>query len=89
MKVDYHFTIFFCRILFPFLSNEDKNLSQHGHSRIDGNNSSDPEDYLSIESGTDIHTGMQILILALKESRYLFTLYLVMESDNYYIVFNC
>jgi len=45
--------MFYCfRILFPFLSDEDKSLSRHGHSRTADGSSSDPDDYLSIESGT-------------------------------------
>jgi hypothetical protein len=41
------------RILFPFLSNEDKNLSCYGHSKTEESldSSSDPDDYVSIDSG--------------------------------------
>ena len=45
------YLFFLSRILFPFLSNEDKNLSRQGFSRIDDSSSLDPDDYLSIESG--------------------------------------
>lgn len=42
----------FFRILFPFLSNEDKNLSCYGYSKADESiDSGDPDDYVSIDSG--------------------------------------
>ena len=37
------------RILFPYLSGGDENISRFGHSKAEGY--SDPDDYVSIESG--------------------------------------
>ena len=39
-----------CRILFPFWSGQDVNVSQFGFAKLEG--FSDPDDYLSIETGT-------------------------------------
>ena len=41
------------RILFPFLTNEDKNLTCYGYSKAEESiDSADPDDYVSIDSGT-------------------------------------
>ncbi len=39
----------FCRILFPFMSGGDSNISNIGLCRVEGR--TDPDDYLDIESG--------------------------------------
>lgn len=46
------YILIFNRILFPFLSNEDKNLSCYGYCKADESvDSGDPDDYVSIDSG--------------------------------------
>ena len=47
---------FFFRILFPFLSNEDKNLSCYGYCRTEEAPDGDPDDYVSIDSGNLMYT---------------------------------
>ncbi len=51
----YLFCCFLCRILFPFMSGGDSNISNIGLCRVEGR--TDPDDYLDIESGVT-YTGV-------------------------------